>query len=185
MKTKKLFTLVVAKHHQKNSLIMNKIHQRKITIFFSKININKLAKATGFQKREPKKITPEVFLLSFFMVLLKKHYSLRSWAIELSCLIKGSVSFQAIAKKLQIRQLVFIKSVFSKAMEEYFEEKIYSSKKKTLRHFSQVLIEDSSCIKLSKMLSDYFPGARNQLKKSQLLVGYNFVLTLSQIGLKM
>lgn len=144
---------------------MNKIHQDKVKKFLDTINIEEIAKKTGFQKRKPKKITPYYFLLSFFIVFLKKNYSLRAWAIELSVLVDYSVSFQAIAKKLQCRQLGFIKTIFSKAMEQYFNNNIYNSQKKIMRHFSKVLIEDSSCIKLYKILSAHFPGAKNKLTK--------------------
>lgn len=163
---------------------MNKIHQRKITKFISKINIIELAKETGFQKRKPKKITTKGFLLSFFIVFLKKNYSLRAWAIELSSLINENVSFQSIAKKLQFRHLAFIKAIFSKSMEQYFEEQIHPTKRKLLSQFSQVLIEDSSCVKLFSALSDHFPGARNQLKKKSATCRIQFCFDLKSNGFK-
>lgn len=161
---------------------MNTVHQRKITKFLGNININKIAKETGFQKRKPKKISPEQFLLSFFMVFLKKNYSLRAWAIELSSLINENISFQAIAKKLQIRQLSFVKSIFSKAMEQHFEQELHLTKKKLLSQFSQVLIEDSSCVKLFKGLSEHFPGAKNQLKKKSATCRIQFCFDLKSNG---
>lgn len=161
---------------------MNKIHQRKVKDFLNKYNINELAKETGFQKRKPKKITPHNFLLSFFIVFLKKNYSLRAWAIELSCLIGQNISFQAIAKKLEIRQLEFVKTILSKSMEQYLEEHIYNSKKNILSHFSQVLIEDSSCVKLAKMLSKHFPGAKNQEKKESATCRIQFCFDLKSNG---
>lgn len=161
---------------------MNKIHQRKVTDFLSKINICQLAKETGFQKRKPKKVTPHNFLLSFFMVFLKKNYSLRAWAIELSCLIDESISFQAIAKKLQFRQLDFIQAIFSRTMEQYLKDNIYTSKKEILSHFSQVLIEDSSCVKLANILSGHFPGAKNQLKRKSATCRIQFCFDLKSNG---
>jgi hypothetical protein len=118
----------------------------------------------------------------FFFVFLKKIYSFRAWAIELSCLIGENISFQAIAKKLQFRQLGFVKSVFSKTMTQYLEENIYSSKREILSHFTQVLIEDSTCIKLAKTLSEYFPGAKNQLKKKSATCRVQFCFDLKSNG---
>jgi len=145
---------------------MNKIHQRKINNFLRKMEIENLAKSTKFHLRKPKKIKAFNFLLSFYLVLLKKNYSLRSWATELSQLIGQLVSFQAIAKKLQIRQLCFVKDLFTKALEEYFRSNNYFSKNPLFTGFNRVLIEDSTCIKLVKALSEYYPGAKNQHKRS-------------------
>jgi len=131
--------LVVVKLNQKNSLSMNKIHQRKIKKFLHKMDIESLAKSTKFQLRKPKKIDAFNFLLSFFLVLLKKNYSLRAWATELSLLTDKVISFQAIAKKLQIRQLNFVKTLFTKALNEYFRSNNYFSQNTLFAGFNRVL----------------------------------------------
>jgi len=145
---------------------MNKIHQRKITKSLKQISLENLAKETKFYLRKPKKIDVFNFILSFYLVLLKKNYSLRLWAAELTQLLGQEVSFQMIAKKLQIRQLPFIKMVFAKALNIYFEQNKYFSSKPLLSPFNRVLIEDSTCIKLVDALKGSFAGAKNQYKKS-------------------
>ena len=147
---------------------MNKIHYRKVIAFLSYINIEQTAIATGFQKRIPKKITAANFLLSFFMTLSKKSYSLREWATELSILSGCSVSFQSIAKRLQCRHLEFVKTMCILAIEDHFAKNIVFAHNACFAFFNKVLIEDSTCIQLNKSLFEYYPGGRNQHKRSTI-----------------
>jgi len=147
---------------------MTKNHQSKIKEFLANLPIEDLAKETGFQKRKPKKIQATDFLLSFFFVLSSKNYSLRNWAIKLSKLIGQLVSFQAIAKKLQIRQLSFVKAVYCKAIEQYMFDHLPVGQTSLFSNFGRVLIEDSSCVKLVDSLYEHFPGSSNQHKKTSI-----------------
>ncbi len=145
---------------------MKKLHQSKIKEFLENMPIEELAKATGFQKRKPKKIQATDFLLSFFLVLSSKQYSLRNWAIKLSKLSGQIISFQAIAKKLQIRQLEFIKAIYCQAMEQYMAQHLPSNQTILFSKFGRVLLEDSSCVQLKDSLQEHYPGSNNQYKKS-------------------
>jgi hypothetical protein len=74
-----------------------------------------------------------------------------------------SVSFQAIAKRLQFRHLPFLKALVAKGLERQLDG--YSdliSDVTTLGLFKRILIQDSSCIKLPDSLSEHFPGSSNQ-----------------------
>lgn len=145
---------------------MKKLHQSKISLFLENYPIEELAKSTGFQKRKPKKIQALDFLLSFFYVLSSKQYSLRNWAIKLSKLSGQLISFQAIAKKLQIRQLEFVKTIYCQAMNQYMKQQFPAAQTILFSNFGRVLIEDSSCVKLVSSLSESYPGSSNQHKKS-------------------
>lgn len=145
---------------------MKKIHQSKIKEFLENMPIEELAKSTGFQKRKPKKIEPINFLLSFFLILSSKKYSLRNWAIKLSKLSGELVSFQAIGKKLQIRQLNFVKSIYCQAMKQYMIDYFPEKQIALFSNFGRILIEDSSCVKLVDSLYESYPGSNNQHKKS-------------------
>lgn len=145
---------------------MKTIHQSKIKEFLAKMPIEELAKSTGFQKRKPKKIQAIDFLLSFFFVLSSKQYSLRNWAIKISKLSGELISFQAIAKKLQTRQLEFVKSIYCQALRQYMVDYLPVSQTALFSNFNRVLIEDSSCVKLVDSLYESYPGSNNQHKKS-------------------
>ena len=147
---------------------MNKNHYRKVCAFLSHSNIEQTAIITGFQKRAPKKITATFFLLSFFITLSRKSYSLREWATELSILSGSSVSFQSIAKRLQCRHLEFVKTMCILAIEEHFAKKVVFAHCAYFSFFNKVLIEDSTCIQLNKSLFEHYPGGRNQHKRSTI-----------------
>lgn len=155
---------------------MNEIHHRKIKQFLENIDIDDLAKQTGFEKRKARKITAYDFLLSFFLIFCRKTYSFRMWAVELSSLSGNLVSFQAIAKKFKQRHLTFVKSLFAIAIQFYIDKNTHISDNKLLSPFSAVLIEDSSCVKLSPHLRKSFPGARNQAKKKSATCRIQFCL---------
>lgn len=158
---------------------MNKIHQRKISDFLSQLDMENLAIQTRFCIRTPRKITTEFFLLSFFNVMLKKCYSLRQWASELSFLVGQSISFQAIAKRLQFRQLPFLKALLLRGLEAQLNR--YTdvlSDAGLVQLFKRVLIQDSSCIKLPDSLSEYFPGSVNQYGKKKAIARVQLCIDL-------
>lgn len=113
-----------------------------------------------------KKIQALDFLLSFFFVLSSKQYSLRNWAIKLSKLSGQLISFQAIAKRLQIRQLAFVKALYCQAIQQNLKHHLPASQTLLFSHFGRVLLEDSSCVKLVDSLYRAYPGSNNGHKKS-------------------
>lgn len=132
----------------------------KLSDFVSPEKLETLAKQTGFQKRTPKKITPYDFLLSFLNVYCTRHFSLRSWAQELSLICNQLVSFQAIHKKLTIRHLPFLREVFALIVSKNINC-VNDVSPNCLSSFNRVLIEDSTCIKLSDSLYEHFSGSAN------------------------
>jgi len=137
------------------------MHYRKINKFLDQLNVDSLAIDSKFVLRTPRKITPTNFLLSFFLVVSKRHFSLRTWAVQLSQLIQDKVSFQAIDKKLQIRQLKFFKLLFSESIKRNLLDNKSDVTCHLFARFSRVLIEDSTCIKLAKALYHHFSGSRS------------------------
>jgi len=139
----------------------------KLTDFISPKKLELLAKQTGFQKRTPKKITAYNFLLSFLNVYCTRRFSLRSWAQELSLICNQMVSFQAIHKKLTIRHLPFLQEVFSLIISKNI--KSFDDVSTTcLSSFNRVLIEDSTCLKLSNSLYEHFSGSANSSGSSTI-----------------
>lgn len=132
----------------------------KFSDFFSPKKLELLAKKTKFQKRTPKKITAYNFILSFFNVYCARNYSMRNWAQELSLICGKMVSHQALEKKLTIRHLPFLKEVFAHIISKNLTS-IKQVSDKTLVLFNRILIEDSTCVKLSDAMYQHFSGASN------------------------
>ena len=136
--------------------------EKAVTIIEEKLNklsINKLSKQSKFCKRKPKKITPKDLLVGFFMMAFspdKKSY--KSWAIKIGLLIKDKVSKQALWKRMQPEQIEFLKKVLSSAIDKNIGNKIKGNTNKKLRGFKNVILEDSTHIKLSDSLWKDYPG---------------------------
>jgi len=82
----------------------------------------------------------------------------------LSGLINEEVSFQALDKKLSARHLKFIKTLVNQAM---LKSKPFDSfnELNSLKKFNRVIVEDSTCVKLSRNLYEHFSGVSNGLSK--------------------
>ena len=127
-----------------------------------KIPLEKLSKESKFSNRKPKKITAKNFLIGFFlMASINEVKSYRNWAIKISLLIKDNVSKQALWKKMQKTQIVFLKKVLSHIMKESIGQR----RKTKLKSFKNVIIEDSTHIQLDDKLHKEYPG--NGTQKSE------------------
>lgn len=124
------------------------------------LQLDKLGESTGFYIRQPRKITIEFLLVSFFQMLVDGRFSLRQWASNISTLNGSLTSFQAVAKKLDFRQETFFQALFQKALLNRLQQKLNFEIHDILKPFKRVLIEDSTCFKLSNALFDFFPGPR-------------------------
>lgn len=135
-----------------------------ITKYLKGFDLSSLAQSTGFVKRQGGKIKPFDFLLSFFLAVSTRQFSLRKWSLELSQLIGQEISFQAIDKKLSYRHLIFIKQLFSLSIQK---SDPFNSFQETeiLKKYNRVLVEDSTIIKLSQQLYYHFSGVSNGKSK--------------------
>jgi len=148
----------------------------KFKKIFGNIKIESLAKETKFMIRKPKKITPENFLYSFYLLFSAKIFSLDAWAIEFEKLTGIEITSQAIDKKLQIRHIEFYKKLFEEAIKTSYT-KLISKVEGKLARFNRVLVEDSTCVKLADKLYKFFSGASNgMVKKAITRIQFSFDL---------
>jgi hypothetical protein len=125
----------------------------------NELPIKKLSKQSGFCKRKPQKITPKNLLIGFFMMALsseKKTYKL--WAMKIGLIVKGTVSKQALWKRMQPSQIKFLQKVLSAAINKNVGNKLSEQTSKKLKGFNNVMLEDSTHIKLSDNLWKEYPG---------------------------
>ena len=147
----------------------------KVNQFVEDIGIEHLAKTSKFYKRSPRKITATNFVVSFFLVMTKERFSLRNWAIQLQHLIGEKVSFQAIAARLQFRQIKFVKQLFTESLRTKLDRDQVSETSELFKPFNRILLEDSTCIKLANKLFASFSGnsnskVRKTITRVQLLI---------------
>ena len=124
------------------------------------LEVDDLARETGFVLRQTRKINTTSFITSFFQMMIFGKFSLRLWAANLSRMNGSRISFQAIAKKLDFRQEPFFHALFRRALISKIQCRLNFKVNTLLHSFRRVIIEDSTCFKLPKGLFDFFPGGR-------------------------
>ncbi|MFI5407074.1 MAG: IS4 family transposase [Nitrososphaerales archaeon] len=132
----------------------------QLTKILRLLEINELAKQTGFCARKARKINAEDLVTSFYHLVGSDSFNLRQWAYNLSLLSNSTISFQAIAKRLDYRQETFFQSLFQKCLLLKLQEGLNYPVQEIFRSFNHVLIEDSTCFNLPRSLFEFFPGAR-------------------------
>ena len=145
---------------------MNNIQYNEFKNILATYEIESLAISSRFKIRNTGKISAQDFLISFFCLMAGKCFSLRQWSITLSNIINQTLSFQAIAKRLNSRSLNFVKSLICLGMARSTSLRSCTNNLGGLVFFNRVLIEDSTCIKLPSALFSEFPGSRNQFDKN-------------------
>lgn len=141
---------------------MNLIHQSKVRKKLDTLDFKALSHSSNFKIRQSGKISAFNFLLSFFILIQSKCYSLRQWALIISCISGTSISFQAISKRLNRRALSFVKLVFKQALFQSVITKGCIHDIGCTSLFNRILLEDSTCIKLPQALKSAYPGSNNQ-----------------------
>jgi len=131
----------------------------QLNTILENLEVDTLARNTGFVLRRSRKIDAASFISSFFRMMTCGKFSLRLWAVNLSRLNGSHVSFQSIAKKLDFRQQPFFHALFQKALMIKMQDKLNFEVNRMLQPFKRVIIEDSTCFKLPKALFEFFPGA--------------------------
>lgn len=161
---------------KKNSRSVSYLEQK-----LSRIPLEKLSKESEFGKRKPKKIKARDFLLGFFlMASSRESHSYRNWAIKIGWLIRDRVSKQALWKKMHQGQINFLKKTLSVIMKESLNWKIDKQITEKLKQFKNVIVEDSTNIKLSDKLQEEYPGNGywdKEKKKSILKIQASYSIT--------
>lgn len=147
-----------------------KITKNKITKRLAKLDIQKGSYSTKFIKRRDGKISAELYVVSFFLMILSGGTTLYSWTLQLCRLVDGlRISEQGLERKLEFRHLDFAKWLLSRSLQMQLKSITDNNKgdvnekmkKKSLdlKHFNRVLLQDSTCVNVPKNLADFFPSS--------------------------
>lgn len=130
------------------------------------IQINKLAKACGFYKRKPQKIGAKNLIISFLMTIWGSNHNTYSvWASKLGLLINGTVSKQAVAKRINGTLVMLLKNVLQAIMRksQKGDKKVKTSS--SLKPYKRILVEDSTSIHLNDSFSKDYPSIKMNGKR--------------------
>jgi len=137
----------------------------KLNDKLERIDINRLARQSGFVRREPRKIKPLHFLVSYFLTVLCYAFSYRSHAKNAGLLSSNRVSKQAIFKRTNFRLVTFLEMVLAACLFSTSKKHKAVPTNHALSNFNRVIVEDSTHINLPACLAKSFPGSSNGKKK--------------------
>ncbi len=140
---------------------MKKDCRSQLELALEPLDLNALARQTGFLRRKPKKLWPLTFIQSCCLLLANKRVSLRQWAILIGTLTNQTYAKQSLFERMGGSAAQFMQGVvlglvgrLSLGLEEVLPA--------ALDNFERVIIQDSTVVRLPQKLRRFFPGARNQ-----------------------
>jgi hypothetical protein len=140
--------------------------------------ISRLARLTGFQRREPRKITPSVFLHAFVHAALQPTGSIRGIAIRAGLAAGETISRQALWKRIQRGTHDFLSACLARVLAG-IPETTGAALACLPQGIGRVLVADSTLMALHPSLAEYFPGASNQSGVRQASARVQAVLDLT------
>jgi hypothetical protein len=130
----------------------------QIKVKVKKLQLEDLAKSSGFEQRSARKIDSVSFVAGFWLMLSSSKFSLNSWVHQISIMGDQVVSKQGLNQRIK-KAVRFSELVLSKCLEQSFER--LDGWAPWWQQFKHVYIQDSSCLSLPKCLADAFPGSVN------------------------
>jgi hypothetical protein len=125
----------------------------------SLLPLHSLAVASGFFRRQPKKLSLEAFVQSLLLSLCSPHYSLHHWAAQLSALQNKLFSKQALHRRCTQRLLDFLQLILGTVLANLCKADCSTE---FLGCFQRVLLQDSTVLTLDPALAEHFMGCGNQ-----------------------
>jgi hypothetical protein len=142
--------------------------QESIEKKLDKIELERIARESGFIRRKPKKIPAKEFLMGFIMVVFNGcSASIESWASEIGILIGETISKQGLWKRMVEAQIIFLQKVLEGIVKQSIKRGISTHLGDKLRYFKNILLEDSTKIMLNEKLVKDFPGKSNGKNNKQ------------------
>lgn len=129
-------------------------------------NLSDLPPDCVFSLRKTSKIPFGCLVQGFILMLLKGGNSLNVWAMQIGSLGGFLLSKQGLSKKLHMGLAYFVSQILSCVLRRRLQETVGSSVSTSglLSTFTNVYLEDSTCIRLPDNLSAYFPSSYSKLK---------------------
>jgi len=150
---------------------------RSLKSGLKKIPVEQLARKSGFQQRRAKKIEPLVFLKSALLLCTQSHISLTVWAVLIGLLSHQVVSKQAVFGRLTRSAVEFLKAVLASILIP-IPQRPGQRLTKVLGCFSRILVQDSTTVKLTEKLVEFFAGGSNQHGKTPGVLRIQGILDL-------
>ncbi len=125
------------------------------------LDLDTLARQTGFWRRRPRKLWPLTFIQSCCLLLVEKKVSYRHWAILIGTLTNQTYAKQSLFERMTLRAAAFVQTAVLRLVGHLAAapERVLPP---ALAAFRRVIIQDSTILTLSAKLVRFFRGGRNQ-----------------------
>lgn len=138
-----------------------RINEKIIDKKLSEMPLKKLSKQSGFCRRKPKKITPKQMLEGFFLMVSDSgSNSFKNWAMKIGMLSGEMISKQGLWKRMNESLVEFLRKVLNSAISKSLTESSEMKFSNRLKDFTDIIVEDSTSIRLNDTLSEEYPGNR-------------------------
>lgn len=140
----------------KNTNQPHSVLLQKFSRLLPEKELNRLATETGFMVRRARKLTPQHFVVSFFLALSQRLTSLSGWAGQLFSLSGALLSKQGLSGRLTKEATAFVGKVFEALLHQRL--RLSGDVERVMKNFSSVLAQDSSAFGLQQGLRESFRG---------------------------
>jgi hypothetical protein len=133
----------------------------KINVILGKLptrTINKIASLEGYIQRKSTAIHPKNLIMGFMLMISKQRNTYTDWATEIGMLENRRFSKQALNERMQPQTEKFVKQVVEETISKQVCLKPSQKSNGLLRHFGNVMIDDSTTLSLPDALAGTFPG---------------------------
>ncbi len=149
----------------------------EITAFLNEENIDKIAKETGFVKRERK-----LSGFNFLDMLLFTHFnnnelSLNDLSAQLADRYNIDISSQAIDGRFTNAAVVFFKTVLGKILKNWLSSKAYID----FTEYEKVKIKDSTSFQLPENMKGKYQGSGGASSKASIRIQFEYDLKNGEI----
>jgi len=135
--------------------------QCKVNIILGQLTnrtLNKIARTKGYIQRKSFSICPKSFIVGFMLMVSKQRNTYTDWATEIGLLEGRSFSKQALNERMRPQTEKFVKQVVEETISKQVCLKPIQKSNGMLRHFGNVMIDDSTTLSLPDVLAGTFPG---------------------------
>jgi len=140
--------------------------------------INKIARSNGYIQRKSFAICPKSLIVGFMLMVSKQRNTYTDWATEIGLIEGRSFSKQALNERMQPQTEKFVKQVVEQTISKHACMKPNPKTNGVLRHFGNVMIDDSTTLSLPEALAGTFPGNVSKgVKKAQAKIHAMYNMT--------
>jgi hypothetical protein len=125
--------------------------------FFDKSSFKKIGKASGFVIRKARKIIPYYFVLGFLMSVCNRQITYSGWAIQIGLLSGKILSKQGLFDRIHSGTTAFAQGILKHALLQRTVKNCFN-RVELFEKFGKVLLQDSTTLRLPKVLAWLFPG---------------------------